>query len=418
MPIQTQHGRRAVLPTSTLSPSSFVLPVRETTDTGYWENVPNADAVGRRLLVVGSSPICLLIALTASRSGYAVTLVERSDRLGGAWAVDEVEGRLIDRACHLLEPLAPARRWVFEQLGEEPMAYPHPPTAITPWDSIWPISSRRYRALELAMALPAATRHIAMAAIGDRQDFRRVLAECRHDLGRLTRRAVQELWSGPSQSMTFSPQPFAHLCELVVDSVDEVRLSQNVARISHVSSTGAYSVNFNGLEERFDQVVVPSGADIEISVAGHQLPHRQFHFENHHLLFEATAGERNLSYVAFMANPAVRRVTDTGPDASPDSGRHLYLAQVRGPDVSVEDVAQLLARHGYIDASTETRLVRHYRFTSTRTSFLGPLPPGLWAPDTYGDLSDNLARLLELRSDGEVHLRLPFAPFPELRSVR
>ena len=385
------------------------------------------EGLHRRVLVVGSSPISLLIALTASREGYDVTLAERSDRLGGAWAYDEVEGRLIDRACHLLEPLAPARQWLFDQLGEAPSTYEHPPTAVTPWNSVWPISSRRYRSLELAIALPAAARHLTAALGDDRREFARVVAESKHDLGRLTRRTLRELRSGPSMAMTFSPQPFARLCSLVTESAAEVRLSQNVTSVSRPANSRSFHATLNGVPEQFGHVVLPSGADIEISVAGRPLRRRQFHYENHHLLFEATKGGRNLSYVALMADQKVRRVTDAGPavtsgttskpNSSGTESRHLYLAHVRGNEVSAHDAAQVLARHGYIEAAAPVRLVRHYRFTSTRTTFLAAAPPGVWTPDTYGDLTDNLARLLVRDPGGKVRLQLPFAPHPKLREV-
>jgi hypothetical protein len=102
------------------------------------------------------------------------------------------------------------------------------------------------------------------------------------------------------------------------------------------------------------------------------------------------------------------------PGLAPDFGgeteqRHRLLAHTRGPEVTVEDVASSLARHDYIDGSEPSKLVRHYRFTSTRTLFSEALPPGLWTPDTYGDLTDNLARLLVTDDDGAVRLLLTFA---------
>lgn len=375
-----------------------------------------------RLLVIGSSPISLLIALTASRDGYSVTLAERSEQLGGAWACDEVDGQLVDRACHLMEPLAPARRWVFDQLGEEPASYAHPPSAVTPWNSVWPVQSRRYRALEVAMAWPAAARHVAGAIGGDRDEFRRVLAECRHDIGRLTRRASQELWSGPAPAMSFSPKPFARLCDLVAESVDELLLGENVARIQHRADHNDFVASLGGATESFANVVVPSGADIQLAVAGRTVTRRQFRFENHHLLFDAIGGTRPLGYAAFMADQHVRRVANTGPAPKTDctgvaSGEGApvqarLLAHTRGPEVTVDDVATSLARHNYIDHSEPPKLVRHFRFTSTRTMFSERLPPGLWTPDTYGDLTDNLAKLLVTDGAGDVRLALPFAAGP------
>lgn len=360
-----------------------------------------------RVLVIGTSPISLLIALTASRIGHRVTIVERSDHLGGAWACDEIDGQLVDRACHLMEPLAPARRWIFDQLGEEPSTYLHTPTAVTPWNTLVPIPSRRYRALEVTMAWPAAARHVLSAIGGDRTEFRRVLAESGHDIGRLTRRAVRELRSGPSPAMTFSPKPFSRLCAIVTDVVPEIRLCEEASKIVHRVESDDFLVSFRDSEATFDFVAVPSGADINIVVAGQAVHQRQFHYENHHLLFEATAGSEPLSYLAFMANPHVRRVVDTGlVGGAPE--RHRFLAHTRGPEVTVDDVVKALAGHRYVDGSQPAELVKHYRFTSTRTIISGDLPTGLWTPDTYGDLTDNLAQLLVSDDDGKVRLDLPF----------
>ncbi len=384
--------------------------------TGSSERVSMTDRSDGRpsVLVIGTSPISLLIALVAGRDGYRVTVVERSERVGGAWAYDQIDGRLIDRACHLLEPLAPARRWIFEQLDMEPLAYSHPPLAVTPWRSTWPIESRRHRAFEWAMAWPAAARHLISAAGGDGTEFRRVVIECKHDIGRLTRRTAQELRSGPAPAMSFSPNGFARLSDLALRTVDDVRLTSDVARIDYMPDRAEFWALLDGVDMRFDHVVVPSGADVEVQISGRPVNRRRFRFENHHLLLAAEPGDRALSYVGFMADGKVRRVVDTGPIESGPlepgrARRHRYLAHVRGDDVTVDDVVRLLAGHGFVDPAAPAELLRRHRFVSTRTLFQDPLPPGLWAPDTYGDLSDNLANLLRVEPDGEVRLPLPFA---------
>lgn len=44
------------------------------------------------VIVVGSSPICVMAAIKASRSGASVLLLERNERLGGAWRLTSVFG--------------------------------------------------------------------------------------------------------------------------------------------------------------------------------------------------------------------------------------------------------------------------------------------------------------------------------------
>ncbi len=226
---------------------------------------------------------------------------------------------------------------------------------------------------------------------------------------------MQELSAGPAASMTVSPQPFVRLCTITAKEVDEVRLAQNVKRIDYEPRNGSFMASLNGLDERFDHVVVPSGADVEVFDSGKPVRRRQFHFDNHHLLFEAAAGKTDFSYVAFMADARVRRVVDSGSaaTAADDRTRRRYLAHVRNVEVSPSEIVDLMARHGLLDATVPGEEIRRYRFTSTRTLFTDPLPPGLWAPDTYGDLSDNLARLLSQHADGKVRMNLPFtAPSP------
>ncbi len=366
-----------------------------------------------RMLMIGSSPMSLFIALIASRMGCRVTLVARNDRLGGAWATDDIDGQIIDRACHLLEPLTPGPGWMFDQLGQVAKTFAEPPLAVTPWGSILPIQSRLYRLLNLAMALPGSGRHILKAAgRGSRIELRRVISEARHDLGRLSRRAMQEVVAGPSPVFSFSPQPFVRLCDLVADEVDEIRLETTVGCIDAHPDRPEITTVLDGVTRRFEQVVVPSGADVQVRIDGRPIGQRRFQFENHHILFQAVAGEIPFEYVAFMSDRLTRRVVDTGPSDPDYQPIRRFLAQVRSPAVEPDQVVQRLARHRLAKPNSLLTLDRTYSYTSTRTVFTEKLPRAIWAPDTYGDLSDNITRLLVGDHRERIELDLPFPARP------
>lgn len=358
------------------------------------------------VLVIGSSPISLLIAVEAQRSGCSVTLAERSGELGGAWAGEEVDGQLVDRACHLLEPGSGARTWLFEQISLPPLHASHAPITVTPWGSIWQTNSLRSRTLELVMAGPAAVRHLVMATRRDESERQRVRAECRRDLSRLSHRVAHQMRNRRPAGLTFSPTPFAALTALAHREIEHVILSTTVDWIdSHGAGQVTASLN-NGIHT-FDHVVVSSGVDIDIRSFGETIPVQRYHFDNHHVMLEATPGPREFSYAALMTDPLIRRVVDIGP--SPVPQRHRYLAHVRSANTDVRDIGDIMARLGLIDGNEPVHVIRNFEYTSTRTLLTGDAPDHVWVPDTYGDLSDNLHRLLQRQPDGTLSLPLPFA---------
>ena len=117
-------------------------------------------------------------------------------------------------------------------------------------------SGPNFSTVKLAMALPGSGRHILKAAgRGSRIELRRVISEARHDLGRLSRRAMQEVVAGPSPVFSFSPQPFVRLCDLVADEVDEIRLETTVGCIDAHPDRPEITSVLDGVTRRFEQVV-------------------------------------------------------------------------------------------------------------------------------------------------------------------
>jgi protoporphyrinogen oxidase len=69
------------------------------------------------VLVVGAGPAGLTTALALARRGVAVTVVERSDRVGGMAASIDVAGQRVDLGSHRLHPsAAPAVRQLLDEL--------------------------------------------------------------------------------------------------------------------------------------------------------------------------------------------------------------------------------------------------------------------------------------------------------------
>ena len=58
-----------------------------------------------KIVVIGSSPILLIAALSFARRGKNVTVVSE-EKLGGAWQYSSYMGIPIDTSCHLLESYA------------------------------------------------------------------------------------------------------------------------------------------------------------------------------------------------------------------------------------------------------------------------------------------------------------------------
>src|SRR5262245_49736252 len=76
----------------------------------------SASAYDVDLLVLGGGPAGLAAAWRAARRGFAVMLLERSDRVGGMSASFDLAGMRVDLGSHRLHPAAPAP--VLADLGE------------------------------------------------------------------------------------------------------------------------------------------------------------------------------------------------------------------------------------------------------------------------------------------------------------
>ena len=62
---------------------------------------------GKRVIIVGAGISGLRCAQVLDRAGFSVTILERSDRVGGRITTDRVDGFLIDRGFQLLNPSYP-----------------------------------------------------------------------------------------------------------------------------------------------------------------------------------------------------------------------------------------------------------------------------------------------------------------------
>ena len=54
-------------------------------------------------IVIGSSPASMMEAISLSHKGHRVLVVEKNDRIGGAWStIDLPEGKNFEANCHIL----------------------------------------------------------------------------------------------------------------------------------------------------------------------------------------------------------------------------------------------------------------------------------------------------------------------------
>lgn len=58
------------------------------------------------VLVVGSSPLLLMFAVSLAKKGKQVTIISKAGEWGGSWQYTEYKGKYVDMACHLLESYA------------------------------------------------------------------------------------------------------------------------------------------------------------------------------------------------------------------------------------------------------------------------------------------------------------------------
>ena len=58
------------------------------------------------VIVVGSSPLLLIFAVSLAKKGKQVTIISEAEEWGGSWQYTEYKGKYVDMACHLLESYA------------------------------------------------------------------------------------------------------------------------------------------------------------------------------------------------------------------------------------------------------------------------------------------------------------------------
>lgn len=58
------------------------------------------------VIVVGSSPLLLIFAVSLAKKGKQVTIISEAGKWGGSWQYTEYKGKYVDMACHLLESYA------------------------------------------------------------------------------------------------------------------------------------------------------------------------------------------------------------------------------------------------------------------------------------------------------------------------
>jgi len=70
------------------------------------------------VVMIGSSPICSMIAIEHAQKGRKVAIIEKNTCLGGVWRTDEVEGiGEIETACHLIEYYSGSYKKIEKLLG-------------------------------------------------------------------------------------------------------------------------------------------------------------------------------------------------------------------------------------------------------------------------------------------------------------
>jgi len=85
-----------------------------------------------RTAIIGSSPLCLIAAITLAKRGDSVVLFEENTRLGGAWRTEFLENGMleVEIACHLIENhgksyalLSEASGVRFQRLDPQPVKF-------------------------------------------------------------------------------------------------------------------------------------------------------------------------------------------------------------------------------------------------------------------------------------------------------
>ena len=346
------------------------------------------------VLVVGTSPFSLAMALLKQRAGADVTIAERASEPGGAWVTDDIDGLSgVDRGCHLLEANNAVYEWIERELELElqPLQY-QPRIHLGRWSL--GMGTRLETLLQLLM-LPAFAVHSALRVVtaGDRgAAIERGRTETRFRAQRLMRRVRN---GGLRRRQIYrdfalgTHDAIEQLVESFGRNGGQVLFDTTVSQI-RTRPDGRCEARLGDTNRCFDEIVLPAGVhSCSIDAGPRTVELADNTFENHHVLMKLDTTVDHLSYRHILHDPIIRRVSTV--DRSGTGTRHL-LVQLRG-DATAAEITNRLIAHGLISDVCRGEVVKAFDYQSHDTRAApGQLHPAITLFASHGDLVYNLER--------------------------
>ncbi len=348
----------------------------------------------REVLVVGTSPFSLALAVLRQRAGDHVTVAEREPAAGGAWLTDDIDGLSgVDRGCHLLEANNAVYEWIRQELELELVPLAHQPRIHI---GRWSIGmGTRLDTLLQLVTLPVFATYSRLRALRS-HDRRAALVRSRTDSAFRSQRVMHRVREGGlwrRQVYCDFALGTQHAIGQLVDTIGRdggtVAFNTPVSQIQP-QADGTCEALLGEAHRVFDEILLPAGVHSCNIIGGEgAVELADSTFDNHHVLLRLDTKVDHLSYRQIVNDPTIRRVSTV--DRSGAGTKHL-LVQLR-QNATAPQITASLAALGLVPAHTHGEIVKLFDYQSHDTRAAArQLHPAITLFESHGDLVFNLER--------------------------
>lgn len=358
-------------------------------------------------VVIGSSPLMLLVALSEREAGRSVCVLDKSGTVGGMWRTEATSSGIeVEYACHLVEDFPGVYEYLETASGERFVRLDVQPVRILRNGARVRYSSRKTVGLGAVWSCGMILRHWlrSLAGLADDQERERypVLVQKVRDFVR------EHLALMVRGSVIKAPvNGYAEFIRALKGRCDSAGIAFRTFDVQTIRADGEkwMSRDSGGAEIAANEVRVTTTANLyrvsEGQFEAYPAPEDQVRSVLVEVRYEAV--RERVSYAAFWRDPEVVRVSRID-QRNPHPGGLLYLVQLGRTQVTGEALGEVvvrsLVRSGVVadgDAVTVLDEIQCTRVGHEHELEWGTIAPGFRTHRSAGNLASGIATWLRER---------------------